>query len=169
MRPEVPAAQSPSDQIWVRGRLRSWSSAPNVAVMLQATFSRAKVAPARCKRSTTAAGAHKNCANDRRQMKNFGVLSRFSSIWLIALILAIGIFLRVWPSTSFRLSGEGKSDHPAQADEEQKKGVWVGRDERAYCAYVALARKDGILNFGDVVRAYLQSQANRPDRSEERR
>ena len=134
-----------------------------MAVMLQATFSRAKVAPARCKRSTTAAGAHKNCANDRRQMKNFGVLSRFSSIWLIALILAIGIFLRVWPSTSFRLSGEGKSDHPAQADEEQKKGVWVGRDERAYSAYVALARKDGILNFGDVVRAYLQSQANRPD------
>lgn len=89
--------------------------------------------------------------------------SRFSSIWLIALILGVGIFLRLWPSTSFRQTGERKSDHPAHVGDEQKKGIWLGQDEQGYRAYVAMAQKDGIWNFAHVVRAYVQLQANRPD------
>ncbi len=63
---------------------------------------------------------------------------------LIALItiLAVGIFLRVWPSTGFHK---------------------VGFDEGLYSKYVANAQKVGIWNYDEVVRAYLRFQAERSD------
>src|SRR6202171_5059146 len=64
------------------------------------------------------------------------------SLALIIVILSGGVFLRVWPTS----------------------GLWhVGYDEGIYSTYGAMAQKDGLWNYGDVVRAYLESQAKRPD------
>ena len=64
------------------------------------------------------------------------------SLALIIVILSGGIFLRAWPTGGFR---------------------GVGYDEGIYSTYVAMAQKDGLWNYGDVVHAYLESQAKRPD------
>ena len=61
-----------------------------------------------------------------------------SAIALLIIILSAGIFLRVWPSTGFH---------------------GIGIDEGFYSTYVEMAQKDGIWNYGDVVRAYVESQA----------
>src|SRR4030088_1066467 len=64
------------------------------------------------------------------------------SLALIIVILSGGIFLRVWPTSGVPNGGY---------------------DEGIYSTYVAMAQKDGLWNYGDVVRAYLESQAKRPD------
>ena len=61
-----------------------------------------------------------------------------SAIALLIIVLSAGIFFRVWPSTGFH---------------------GIGIDEGFYSTYVEMAQKDGIRNYGDVVRAYVQSQA----------
>lgn len=61
---------------------------------------------------------------------------------LLVAILATGVFLRAWPSCGF----EG-----------------VGYDENIYRGYIAMAQRDGILNYGTVVDAYLRSQTLRPE------
>jgi hypothetical protein len=81
---------------------------------------------------------------------------------LLVLILSAGILLRLWPSSGFRQAGERTSIQSAQIAGE-KKGFWVGKDERTYSAYVAAASKDGVWSFADVVHAYVQAQAKRPD------
>ena len=67
---------------------------------------------------------------------------RKTAIALLIIILSGGIFLRAWPSTGFHK---------------------VGVDEGFYSTYVEMAQKDGIWNYGDVVHAYLQSQAKHSD------
>jgi hypothetical protein len=64
------------------------------------------------------------------------------SLALMFVILSAGIFLRTWPSTGFH---------------------HTGFDEGVYSTYVAIAQKDGISNYGNVVRAYVQSQAKHPE------
>jgi 4-amino-4-deoxy-L-arabinose transferase-like glycosyltransferase len=64
------------------------------------------------------------------------------SLVLIIVILSGGIFLRAWPTGGLRR---------------------VGYDEGTYSTYVAMAQKDGLWNYGHVVRAYIKSQAKRPD------
>jgi 4-amino-4-deoxy-L-arabinose transferase-like glycosyltransferase len=64
------------------------------------------------------------------------------SLVLIIVILSGGIFLRAWPTGGLR---------------------GVGFDEGTYSTYVAMAQKDGLWNYGHVVRAYIKSQAKRPD------
>jgi hypothetical protein len=81
---------------------------------------------------------------------------------LLVLILSAGILLRLWPSTGCRQAGQPTSIQSSQIAGE-KKGIWVGEDERTYSAYVAAACKDGVWNFASVVRAYVQAQAKRPD------
>src|ERR1051325_3827594 len=61
-----------------------------------------------------------------------------SAIALLIIVLSAGIFFRVWPNTGFH---------------------GIGIDEGFYSTYVEMAQKDGIRNYGDVVRAYVQSQA----------
>src|SRR4029077_13063979 len=65
-----------------------------------------------------------------------------SSRVLLVVVLATGIFLRVWPSTGFHQTGF---------------------DEGIYSTYVAITQKDGISNYGNVVRAYVQSQTKHPE------
>ncbi|MBA3351626.1 MAG: hypothetical protein H0U23_04230 [Blastocatellia bacterium] len=67
---------------------------------------------------------------------------RWSVLLLLVVILATGVFLRAWPSCGF----EG-----------------VGYDENMYRGYVAMGQQRGITNYGEVVDAYLRSQALRPE------
>jgi 4-amino-4-deoxy-L-arabinose transferase-like glycosyltransferase len=60
------------------------------------------------------------------------------SCTLLVVILGAGVFLRAWPSTG--------SHH-------------IGFDEGIYSTYVGIAQKDGVWHYGNVVRAYVQSQA----------
>jgi hypothetical protein len=66
-----------------------------------------------------------------------GRLTR-SSLALLIVVLIAGVFLRAWPSTGCHRTGF---------------------DEGVYSTYVAIAQKDGIWHYGNVVRAYVQSQA----------
>jgi len=71
-------------------------------------------------------------------------LPRFrpATLVLLLFILAAGIFLRAWPSRGF-------------------KGI--GYDEHLYRTYVGLTQQAGVWNYGEIVDAYLLSQAKRPD------
>jgi 4-amino-4-deoxy-L-arabinose transferase-like glycosyltransferase len=66
-----------------------------------------------------------------------GRLTR-SSLALLIVVLIAGIFLRAWPSTGFHRTGF---------------------DEAIYSTYVEIAQKNGIWDYENIVRAYVQSQA----------
>jgi 4-amino-4-deoxy-L-arabinose transferase-like glycosyltransferase len=70
-----------------------------------------------------------------------GGLTKYS-LALLVVILAMGIFLRAWPSTGFHR---------------------VGYDESIYRGYVQTAVKEGIWNYSDIVRAYVKWQEERSD------
>jgi 4-amino-4-deoxy-L-arabinose transferase-like glycosyltransferase len=70
-----------------------------------------------------------------------GGLTKYS-LALLVVILAMGIFLRAWPSTGFHR---------------------VGYDEGIYRGYVQTAVKEGIWNYSDIVRAYVKWQEERSD------
>jgi 4-amino-4-deoxy-L-arabinose transferase-like glycosyltransferase len=65
-----------------------------------------------------------------------------SSRLLLIVILVAGIVLRAWPSTGCHRTGF---------------------DEGIYSSYVAVGQKDGIWNYGNIVKAYVQSQAKRAE------
>jgi len=79
---------------------------------------------------------------------------RTIDIAILALILAIGIFLRLPPRT-FASSG---SFHPLASVHPQPAFTQVGFDEGLYRAYVNSLVKDGISSYPDMVEGYVATQ-----------